>query len=67
MIVLAPTAAWVIKRILSQRYDPNKDPQEDRIAAGRARAMSKKEHARLTRPDDQETSRRSPRLEPDYE
>jgi hypothetical protein len=45
--VVIPAAAFVLKDALGKKYDPNADPEEERIARGRERAMSDTDYARL--------------------
>lgn len=45
--VCVPAAAYGLKGLLAHRYDPNADPEDERIDRGRERAMSPKEYARL--------------------
>jgi hypothetical protein len=42
-----PAAAYGLKGLLAGKYDPNAEPEDDRIDLGRERAMSPKEYARL--------------------
>jgi len=42
-----PVAAYLLRTTLGSKYNPNADPEEERIARGRERAMSPQEYARL--------------------